>query len=125
MRDFASQGLWSFPDAIFNFLFPELVENNWGKTGGGSRQLKMMTWFSLIWSQFQFLVIIYNFFGGGKNKESMLYAMTQPERELLVPDTVLEPRNTCTIRQRVFNCPIAPHVVHKSVEFSGVGSLTH
>ena len=36
-----------------------------------------------------------------------------------------KPRNTCTIRQRVFNYPIAPHVVHKSVEFSGVGSLTH
>ena len=34
MRDFASQGLWPFPDAIFNFLFFELVEDNWGKTGG-------------------------------------------------------------------------------------------
>ena len=28
--------------------------------------------------------------------------------------------HTCTIRQRVLNCPI-----DKSVEFSGVGSLTH
>ena len=34
MRDFASQGLWPFPDAIFNFLFFEQVEDNWGKTGG-------------------------------------------------------------------------------------------
>ena len=34
MRDFASQGLWPFPDDIFNFFVGELVENNWGKTGG-------------------------------------------------------------------------------------------
>ena len=40
-----------------------------------------------------------------------------------VTDTVVEPRNTCTIWQRVYNYPI--YVVHKSVEFSGVGSLTH
>ena len=34
MRDFASQGLWPFPNAIFNFLVEELVENNWRKIGG-------------------------------------------------------------------------------------------
>ena len=33
MRDFASQGLWPFSDAIFNFLYFELAEDNWGKTG--------------------------------------------------------------------------------------------
>ena len=27
----ASQGLWPFPDAIYNFFVEELVENNWGK----------------------------------------------------------------------------------------------
>ena len=64
MRDFASQGLSPFPDAIFNLFVEELVEDNWGKTGGGSRQLRMLTWFSLIWSLFQFLVIIDYFFFG-------------------------------------------------------------
>ena len=34
MRDFASQGLQPFPDDIFNFFVRELVEDNWGKTGG-------------------------------------------------------------------------------------------
>ena len=34
MRDFAIQGLWPFPDAIFNFSVEELVEDNWEKTGG-------------------------------------------------------------------------------------------
>ena len=34
MRDFASQGLWPFPYAIPNFFVDELVEDNWGKTGG-------------------------------------------------------------------------------------------
>ena len=34
MRDFGSQGLWPFPDDIFNIFVGELVENNWGKTGG-------------------------------------------------------------------------------------------
>ena len=31
MQDFASQGLWPFPDDIFNFFVEELVEDNWGK----------------------------------------------------------------------------------------------
>ena len=34
MRDFASQGLWPFPDAIFKFFVEELVEDNWGKLVG-------------------------------------------------------------------------------------------
>ena len=33
----------------------------------------------------------------------------------------LEPRNMCMTRWWVFNLPIAPHIVHKSVEFRGVG----
>ena len=36
MRDFASQGLWPFPDAIFNFLFFDQVKDNWGKPVGFS-----------------------------------------------------------------------------------------
>ena len=36
MRDFASQGLWPFPDDIFNFFVGELVENNWGELVGFS-----------------------------------------------------------------------------------------
>ena len=31
---FASQGLWTFPDDIFNFSVGELVEDNWGKLTG-------------------------------------------------------------------------------------------
>ena len=37
---------------------------------------------------------------------------------------VVEPRNTCMIKQRLYNYPIAPYVAHKSVDFNGVGSLT-
>ena len=36
MRDFASQGLWPFPDAIFYLFVGELVEDNWGKLLGFS-----------------------------------------------------------------------------------------
>ena len=46
----------------------------------------------------------------------------QPEIQVAPPPGV-EPRNTCTIKQRVYSYPIAPYVIHKSVEFSGVGSL--
>ena len=57
MRDFASQVLWPFPNAIFNFFVEELVEEK------GSRQLRMLSWFSLIWSQFQFFSYYWLFFG--------------------------------------------------------------
>ena len=36
MRDFGSQGLWPFPDAIFNLFVGELVEDNWEKLVGFS-----------------------------------------------------------------------------------------
>ena len=82
MRDFASQGLWPFPKAIFNFLFW-----NWSKTNGeklvGFSSVRMLTWFSLIWSQFQFLVIIDYFLGKKHMKSIMLCALTQPEQVLL------------------------------------------
>ena len=61
MRDFASQGLWPFPDDIFNFFVEELVEDNWGKTGGFSSvkdvdfiqsNLKSVSIFSYYWSFF-------------------------------------------------------------------------
>ena len=31
---FCEPGVVTFPDAIFNFFVKELVEDNWGKTGG-------------------------------------------------------------------------------------------
>ena len=34
MRDFASLGLWSFPNAIYYFFVGEVVENIWEKTDG-------------------------------------------------------------------------------------------
>ena len=34
MQDFASLGLWPFPDAIFYLFVWELLEDNWGETGG-------------------------------------------------------------------------------------------
>ena len=75
MQDFASQGLWHFPDVIFNFLFLLIVEDNWGKTSGVLLQLKLWTWFSLYWSHFltisiQFIVII-DYFLGKIHIESM------------------------------------------------------
>ena len=48
----------------------------------------------------------------------MIYASTQPEGELL--SNRYGTRTTQRIHVRS-----APHVVQKSVEFSGVGSLTH
>ena len=36
IRDFASLGLWPFPDAIFYLFVGELVENNWGELVGFS-----------------------------------------------------------------------------------------
>ena len=74
MRDFASLGLWPFPDAIFYLFVGKLVENYWGKTGGGSRQLRMLTWFSVVWNLFQFLGII-DYFLGKKHRvyHALLY----------------------------------------------------
>ena len=54
--------LFSTPFLIYCFgTSRRQLGGNWC----GSRQLGMLTWFSLIWSQFQFLVII-EFFWGGK-----------------------------------------------------------
>ena len=36
MRDFESQGLWTFPDGIFKFFVEKLVEDNGGKRLGFS-----------------------------------------------------------------------------------------
>ena len=66
MRDFASQGLWPFPDDIFNLFVKELVEDNWEKIVGFS--VKNVDF--LIWSQIQFLVII-DYSLGKKHIESM------------------------------------------------------
>ena len=58
----------------------------------------------------------------------MLYASTQPEGELLykVTDTVHEPHNTYMYDQATsVELSHILNVVQKSVEFSGVGSLTH
>ena len=59
-------------------------------------------------------------------RESMLYALTQPEQELLSNRygtwTTQHMHDQTTSVQYY---PIANLVVHKSVEFIGVGSLTH
>ena len=58
MRDFASLGLWPFPDAIFYLFVGELVEDNWGKLVGFSSvkdfdliqcNLKSVSIFSYYW----------------------------------------------------------------------------
>ena len=58
MRDFASLGLWPFPDAIFYLFVGELVENYWGKLVGFSSlkdvdliqcNLKSVSIFSYCW----------------------------------------------------------------------------
>ena len=72
MRDFTSLGLWPIPDAIFYLFVWELVQNYWRDNWWGSRQLRMLTLFSLIWSLFQFLVIIDYFLG----KESTMLCYT-------------------------------------------------
>ena len=40
MRDFERQGLWPFPDDIFNFFVEELVEDNWVKLLGFTSVIK-------------------------------------------------------------------------------------
>ena len=67
MRDFGSQDFWPFPDAIFNSFVEELVEDNRGKLVGFLSLKDVLTWYSLIWSQFQFLVTI-DYFGGKTNR---------------------------------------------------------
>ena len=59
--------------------------------------------------------------------ESLLYASTQPKESCYtVTDTVHEPRNTYMYDQTTsVELSHILHVVQKSVEFSGVGSLTH
>ena len=54
-----------------------LLRENWW----GSRQLRMLTWFSVIWSLFQFLVII-DYFWGKKHIEStkLCYTLTKHAR---------------------------------------------
>ena len=65
---FCEPGVVTFPDDISNFFVGELVENNCGENWWGSRQLRMLTLFSVIWSQIQFLVIDYSL---GKNIYSL------------------------------------------------------
>ena len=57
----------------------------------------------------------------------MLYALTQPERELLSNLYIRYSNHASYARSdnECFNYPIAPHVVYKSVEFRGVDSFTH
>ena len=117
MRDFANQGLWPFPDDIFNFFVGELLENNWGKLAGFLSVDRMLTWFSLIWSQFQFLVTI-DYFLGKKHIESMLYASTQPEGELLSNRYGTQTTHyMCTIR-RVLNYPISSTLYKSQLSFA-------
>ena len=71
MQDFASLGLWPFPDAIFYLFVEDLVEDHGGGDWWGSRQLRMLTWFSVVWSLFQFLIII-DYFLGKKHIESTM-----------------------------------------------------
>ena len=122
MWDFASQGLWPFPNTILSPCFgtsPRQLGENWW----GSRQLRMLTWFSLMWSQFQYLVII-DYFLGKKHIESMLYALTQPKREW-------SNRYGTRTTQRMHDQIMSVQLSHNSprctqvVEFSGVGLLTH
>ena len=67
-----SQELWSFSDAIFIFLCRR-IRRQVGENWWGSCQLRMLSWFSLNWSQFQFLVIV-DYSLGKRHIESMLYA---------------------------------------------------
>ena len=69
MRDFASLGLWPFPDAIFYFFVGELLEDNWGKLVGFSSvkdvdfiqcNLKSVSIFSYYWLFFGKKHIVYN-----------------------------------------------------------------
>ena len=54
------------------FLCRRTSRRQLGKNCSGSRQLRMLTWFSLIWSQIQFLVIIdYSFQMGKKHNEGL------------------------------------------------------
>ena len=118
----------TFSRRYIQFLCRRTSRKLLGENWRGSCQLRSMTRFSLIWSLFQFLVTI-DYILGQKHIESMLYASTQPEPaegELL--SNRFGTRTTQHIHVRSNNeCWIIPypHVVQKSVEFSGVGSFTH
>ena len=90
-------------------LFPTLLclrtsRRQLGENWWGSR--RPLTWFSLIWSHFQFLVIIDYFWVKKPIESIMLYALTQPERELLNNRYGTRTTQHSRIRQRVFNHPI-------------------
>ena len=53
------------------------------------------------------------------------YVLTQPDRELLSNRYGTRTTQHMHDQTTSVQSPIAPHVVHKSVEFSGVSSLTH
>ena len=77
---FCEPGVVTFPRrhliSLSKNLSKTIGENSWG-----SCQLRMLTLFSVIWSQIQFLVI--TDFSLGK-ETYRVYAVTQPERELLI-----------------------------------------
>ena len=95
----------TFSRRHIKFLCQETSRKQLRENWRGSCQLRMLTCFSLIWSHFQFLATI-NYFLGKKHK-SLLYASTQPERELL--SNRYDTRTTQHIHVRTDNeCWIIP-----------------
>ena len=122
---FCEPGIVTFSRRHIEFLCRRSSRKQLRENWRGSCHFRMLTLFSLIWSQFQFLVTI-DYFLGKKHIEPMLYASTQLEGKLL------SNRYGTRTTQRIHvwwdnECWIIPypHVVQKSIEFSGVGSLTH
>ena len=79
MRDFARQGLWPFPDAIFYLFVGELVEYNWGKLVGflSAKNIDFMQCNLKSDSIFSYYWLFFGY------KTYRVYAVTQPEREML------------------------------------------
>ena len=74
---FCEPGVVTFSRRHLLFVCRGTCRRQLGKNLWGSRQLKMLTWFSLIWSLFQFLVII-DYFLGKKHRESKCSTIVSP-----------------------------------------------
>ena len=78
---FCEPGVVTFSRRHLLFACRRTSRKLWEESWWGSSQLRMLTWFNVIWSLFQFLVII-DYFGGKKHIESTMlcYVLVKHER---------------------------------------------
>ena len=69
---FCEPGVVTFSRRHLLFVCRRTSRRQLGENWWGSRQLRMLTWFSLIWSLCQFFLVIIDYFLGKKHIESIM-----------------------------------------------------